>query len=297
MNYSERIRSGMMMGILTLGVCGYAFGEANSTNVVVSPPAVTASTSTVAKPHSTNAVPVHHTPQLVAVESRPLVAEEGSSWLARVPVGAEAGDEWWMNRFEIGTRVTSFELTDATRPMNNRFLGSINVLKEDQDHAPTKLYANAWVLKWLGVGLSYEKMGVITWTEKPDDDPYTDGTLEVDGPILSLLAAWPNSTRFTPFAEVGQWMMSGTFKADSEWANAHGIDGFQDFEVTKEQGGQVWGGGCAIQITRNVEMDVVYRQIKGSLLVDHILLGDVVRSDRKFPLDSTWMGAGVKYRF
>jgi opacity protein-like surface antigen len=204
---------------------------------------------------------------------------------------------WWRNRFEIGTRITSFELTDAKRPMDNRFLGSINRLKEDENYAPTKVYANAWLLQWLGVGLSYESIGAETWTEKPDVQPYTDGTFNVGGPILSAFAAWPNSTRFTPFAEVGQWFMSGSVDADPAWANAHGIEGYQDFEITECKGGSVLGAGCAIQLTRHVELDVIYRQIKASIMVDHLLLGSVAQSGREFPLDSNWMGAGIKYRF
>lgn len=315
MNCSETIRSGMMLGILTLGFYGYAASEPLTTNgtraadAVVAPPAVTAPTNAVALPHSTNvvavhhaatnAIPVYHTPQIVAVEAAPPAVEEGASWLDRVPVGAEEGDDWWRNRIDIGTRITSFQLAEKESPPGKNYLGSINMLKEEQDYTPTKLYANAWVLEWLGIGLSYEKLGEKTWTDngEPGSVPYTDGTFNVGGPILSALAAWPNSTRFTPFVEVGQWFMSGSVDLNPAWANAHGIDGYQEFEITKYKGGMVLGGGCAIQLTRNVEMDLIYRQIKASILVDHILLGSVAHSDSEFPLDSTWMGAGVKYRF
>ncbi len=327
MNCSETMRSGMMMSLLMLGAWGYAASEPLSTNAAASLHAGTASPNAVAMPHSTNTlvihhstngaaaaagvtnkpvvhaatntVPVHHAPQIVAVEAAPEIEEEGASWVDRIPVGVEEGDDWWRNRIEIGTRITSFQLAEKESPPGKNYLGSINMLKEEQDYTPTKLYANAWVLEWLGVGLSYEKLGEKTWTDngEPGSVPYTDGTFNVGGPILSALVAWPNQSRFTPFAEVGQWFMSGSVDLNPAWANAHGIDGYQEFEITKYKGGMVWGGGCAIQLTRNIEMDLIYRQIKASILVDHILLGSVAHADSEFPLDSSWMGAGVKYRF
>jgi hypothetical protein len=310
MNLKMNWRPDLVTLCLVCGIGGLAFAEPaldGATNAipaaaVASETAVSTNAARVAL-DATNAVGTTGVAtNQPAAETVPVVpalttAEVEPRWFSRIEPDPEEGDGWWLNRFEIGTRVTSFELTDAKRPMDNRFLGSINVLKEDEDLSPTKLYANAWVLKWLGVGISYEKMGIKTWTEKPDVEPYTDGTFDVDGPILSLLACWPNSTRFTPFAEVGQWLMSGSFSADPEWANAHGIDGYQDFEVVKEEGGMVWGVGCAVQITRHVEMDVLYRQIEGALIVDHVLLGGVQHAGKKFPLDSNWMGAGIKYRF
>ncbi len=313
MSFNNTWRSGILISVLAWGVGYSAAAEPVSTNdtsavgsgapaiAVMAPSnAVSTAETTTNQPvvqAATNEVPTPIPAIISSFEPAPSALEDGLEWMERIPVDVEEGDEWWRNRVEIGTRITSFELTDKQSPPDNNFLGSINTLKEDQDYTPTKLYANVWVLEWLGVGLSYEKMGAETWTEEPGYESYTDGTFELDGPILSLLAAWPNSTRFTPFVEVGQWMMSGSFKANSDWGNAHGIDGYQDLEVAKEKGGFVFGGGCAIQLTRHLEMDVLYRQITASVEVDHVLLGTVRASGREFPLDSSWLGLGIKYRF
>jgi len=204
---------------------------------------------------------------------------------------------WWKNRFEIGTRMTSYSLKDTSRPMDNRFLGSINELKEDQDYAPYKFFANVWLLKWLGAGISYEKVSAMTWTVEPGEESYSDGTFVMDGPIFSALAAWPNRTRFTPFAELGWMAMSGSFEEDPAWANAHGRLNYQRFEIVEKKGGDVWGFGCAIQLYRQVELDFIFRRLKASVVVDHILLGNIQHNDREFPMDSDWYGMGLKYRF
>jgi opacity protein-like surface antigen len=120
----------------------------------------------------------------------------------------------------------------------------------------------------------------------------------VDGPILSVLVALPNRTRFTPFVEVGRLFVTySSVEINPAWGNAHGIDGYQTFEIVNTKDGSVLGVGCSIQLSRSIEMDVIYRQIKASVVVDHILLDNVQNNDREFPLDSSWLGAGVQYRF
>jgi hypothetical protein len=88
-------------------------------------------------------------------------------------------------------------------------------------------------------------------------------------------------------------LISGSFDSNPAWSKG----GYQDMEVTGTKDGTVLGLGCAIQLGKRVEMDLIYRQIKAALVVDHVLNGSVRASDREFPLDSTWMGAGIKYRF
>lgn len=222
-----------------------------------------------------------------------------SQWFERTDIEFLEIQPWWKNRFDIGTRITMYNLTDTSRPYVNGegFLGSINKLKEDQNYAPVKVFANAWPLKWVGAGISYEKISAKTWTDKPGETGYSDGTFSVNGPILSLLGAWPNHTRFTPFAEIGQMVMSESVDVNPEWANAHGIQGYQDFNITDTKGGTVLGAGCAIQLKKGFEMDILYRQITASVIVDHTHLGVIEQHDREFPLDSNWFGIGLKYRF
>jgi opacity protein-like surface antigen len=229
----------------------------------------------------------------------PAAYTEGSqaSWLDRIEREEQEGQSWWENRLEVGTRITLYTLTDTERHGDESFLGSINRLKEDDDYLPVKLYANFWLREWAGVGLSYEKISAVTWTAKEGVDGYSDGTFSVHGPILSALLAWPNQTRFTPFAELGQMLMFSSVKTDPEWANAHGIPNYQDFVITDEKGGFLWGVGCAFQLNRELELDAIFRQINASVIVDHTLGGHVRHGDKEFPLDSDWFGVGLKYRF
>lgn len=290
MKFSRTLQAGMIVGVLAFGLCSHAAVEQPATNSVVATAAVT---NQPVNHVATNQVPIPAAHKAVPVEPIPLAVGEEPSWMDRLPAGVEEGDEWWRNRVEIGTRITTYTLTDKSRPDNNHYLGSINRLKEDQDYTPTKVFANVWPLKWVGAGISYEKISAVTWTEEPGETSYSDGTFVAKGPILSLLAAYPNGTRFTPFAEAGMMLISGSFDANPAWSQGD----YQDMKVTGTKDGTVLGLGCAIQLGKRVEMDLIYRQIKAALVVDHVLNGSVRASDREFPLDSTWMGAGIKYRF
>ncbi len=270
------------------------------TNAVPHPPAAATNRVVIPPPPPPGIEPVPprvvpHTPRETLEEA----ATVSPRWLERQP-REELPAPWQLaSRLELGTRLTAGTLTDTSRPMDNRFLGSINKLKDDQDLSPYKVFANYWLLDWIGVGVSYEKLAAKTWSEGEEQGvliPYTDGTFEADGPILSLLAAYPNRTRLTPFAELGYLFFTGSFDAAPEWGNAHGIEGYQDFAIVQENGGFVWGLGCAAQLWRNWEVDILFRQITASVVVNHVIGSDTRPNDYEFPLDSNWFGFGVKYR-
>lgn len=291
MKISSRSFAGIVTTILAFCVSISVQGNTNTNTDGV----MLSTTQEAVKAESVDMAEILSSSPIVPAQSLPDAGRDSWGWIDREPVEMEEGQPWWEDRVEIGTRITKYELTDTER---NTFLGSINELKEDQNYNPIKFYADVWPVKWVGVGVSYETISAETWTTgESGQEGYSDGTFTVDGPILSLLVALPNRTRFTPFAEVGKMFMSSSVDVNSDWANAHGIQDYQSFEITDEEGGDVWGIGCSIQLTRNIEMDVIYRQIEASVKVDHVLLGHIQQQNCEFPLDSDWFGAGVKYRF
>jgi len=214
-------------------------------------------------------------------------------------VFAETVKDVLVNKVEVGTRVTMFELKDKSRPMSNRYLGSINKLDEDQDYTPIKAFLKYWPVDWAGVGVSYDKIRAETITDKPGEARYSDGTFQIEGPIYSLTLAMPNKTAVTPYVELGWMNLSGSFEAASGWANARGIDGYQMLVIRKTEGGGTWGAGCDIRIKDGWSCNLLYREVDAELTVDHVLNGELnlANSNRKFDLSSRFYGGGVSYRF
>ena len=214
-------------------------------------------------------------------------------------VFAQKTKEVLVNKVQVGTRVTMFELKDKERPLNNRYLGSINKLDEDQDYAPIKAFLKYWPVDWAAVGVSYDKIRAETLTDEPGKPSYTDGTLQLDGPIYSLTFALPNKTPVTPYVELGWMDVSGSFDGNSSWSNAHGIDGYQTLVIRKSDGGATWGVGCDIQIKGGWACNLLYREIDAEMTVDQVIMGSIneANSNRKFDLSSRFFGGGVSYRF
>ncbi len=211
----------------------------------------------------------------------------------------DEGDSWFVNRFDVGTRATSYALKETKRPPSNHFLGSINTLDEDQDYAPFKVFLNYWPVQWAGVGITREKFSAVTLTEEPGEVTYTDGTFELDGPIFYLTFALPNKTPVTPFVEFGRMNLSASFESNPAWANAHRIQGYQNLVVREVNGGDMWAVGCDIHIKKGWSCNLIYREIKADIVVDHVLLGSLNQSNsnRPFDLSSSFVGGGISYRF
>jgi len=210
------------------------------------------------------------------------------------------GTSWFANRLVVGTRITSYGLKEKERPLNNRYLGSINKIDEDQDYMPTKIFLNYFPVPWGGVGVSYEKIRAVTITDwKAGVGAYSDGTFEVDGPIFYGILALTNRTRVTPFVELGMMIPSGSFEANSAWANAHGIQGYQNLVVQDVHGGEEWAVGCDIRIKEGWSCNLIYREITAEMIVDHVLQGSVneQNSNRSFDISSRFVGGGISYHF
>ncbi len=208
-------------------------------------------------------------------------------------------DTWKHPSFQIGTRVIQVELTDTTRgtPFNDSFVGSITEITEEQDTAPNKLYVQARIPKtpcWLGV--SYDHVRAQTMDDSDGDGLADsgggDGAVDVEGYIAYLQAAWDNTTRFTPFIQVGYAFYDCNFEENANWSNggqkAMTLDSTTGFELA---------AGLGIRIYRNLSADVFYRQMAMDDITGEYTMNGDKMSDVIYTMSYTGFGAGINCRF
>jgi hypothetical protein len=157
---------------------------------------------------------------------------------AEIPV--EMGDSLWnrgldqlRGRVEIGLRFKWYTFDDDRRPKDGSddYLGSINAQLEDEDRMPL-LFVSCIINPYLSVGLTYDKVSSITWTQADADKNggvgYTDGTIDADGPVLFVMGYYPNDSIVTPFVEVGVVFYSVDFDhTNPDWQHAHSTQNYQ----------------------------------------------------------------------
>ena len=191
------------------------------------------------------------------------------------------------NKLEIGTRITHVVLLEDSRgePYNGSFVGSITMLKEDQDYLPTKFYVQYKFMPCLGIGLSYDRVGAEAW-----DHGGTDGTTVLSGPLLYLLGCYPNSTKFTPFCELGAAFYSADFDAASGWS----MPG-KDFVLDNTQGFYL-ALGCDWQIMEQFSVNVYGRYVDSDVdgVYTHPVNSD---EDIIFTMSHLAFGVGAKFTF
>ena len=193
------------------------------------------------------------------------------------------------NRLEIGTRSTCFALLENKRdtPRENSFVGTVNRLKEDQHLAPFKPYVQYKVLSFLGVGASYDDFGAEAW-----DNEGTDGTAELSGPMVYLLASYPNPFPLVPFCELGAAFYSAEFHKSSGW----GHDRSNKHIDLNDPKGYYVALGCDVLVHkrwtvnlygRYTNVDVDGSWFDGTKTHDNVI----------FTMSHASIGLGVKYCF
>lgn len=216
--------------------------------------------------------------------------------------------EWWQN-FEIGTRSTYFWLRDYQRgaiqlPGNEgNYYGSINELKDVQDLWPYKIFVDYKFTPYWGLELTWDRIQAKTWTQVDPTSPigfggYTDGTLDLIGPELSVFARYPNDTLFTPYAGVGAVYYFASNTDDPTWAHPYG-DFYQSFAPNNTWGWVVYGG-CDIKISGPWSADLLVRYTKVNVDGTHYQgfgSADGIGGEFTFPLSNIAAGLGVRYSF
>lgn len=203
---------------------------------------------------------------------------------------AIAGDSFFEShtagKLEVGTRVMSFILLDDTSPEGDSFVGSITMLREDQDYLPIRLFAQYKITPIVGVGVSYDKVGIEAW-----DTGGTDGTTVLSGPLLYVLGRYPNSTAFTPYGELGTAFYFAKFEEDSGWGKSNG----KEFVLDDPQGYYV-AVGCDWQADEHWAVDVYSRYMNVDVKGAYMMLGSK-QEDILFTSSNLAFGLGVKYAF
>ncbi len=220
------------------------------------------------------------------------------------------------NHLEIGTRVVFFSLTDSS----GEFLGTINKLKEEQNGAPTQLFATWMFLPYVGVDFSWTHVKARTYTDSADS--HSDGSIEMSGPAFSILGRYPvpmhmgdKTFIMAPYASLGFAMLSRDFETQEWWTLGYGSPTqWEEYgQPTTSLGGYhreinvsdstefVLAGGLAIQAFNGLSVDLYLRympaEADATFTRRYNKTGYEETLNGSFTLDSIGYGVGIRYSF
>lgn len=219
-------------------------------------------------------------------------AGEGQTKKGESPAEDQFFQEHIHNHLEIGTRALGYSFKDNTRgePFNGSYLGSLNEIYEHQNYAPTKVFAQYKFSPYGGVGVAYDSFEAGTGSS-PDGEDGGDGDFELRGIYFYLVGTLDNSSRFTPYAELGIGLYGADFVAKEEWSN----DGQRAFNPDNPNG-VAFAIGCDIELKPQWSLGLYLRHMSVDVDVDYLYEGDV-QSKGNFDLAHYSYGLGVKYSF
>jgi len=211
------------------------------------------------------------------------------------PRSGDAADQFIDSHIHLGTRVTWFILDDRQRhvDMSDSFYGSITELRACQDMIPYKLFADVMLNPYVGVEVTWDRIQADTITRS---DGHNDGTLDLKGPMASLLGRYPNASRFTPYGGVGLAWFKADFKEDPLWQRPYG-DFEQEFDMD-DTWGWIVSLGLSARIWEQWSADLYYRHTGVSVDGVHWhWYHQQPTSSFTFPLSNEALGLGVRYEF
>ncbi|MBI3987248.1 MAG: hypothetical protein HY343_10025 [Lentisphaerae bacterium] len=240
----------------------------------------------------------------------------------REPVEGRSGfmDGMLADRLALGTRLTVFTLQTDNKKY---FMGFIDVLEEEQDLWPTKVFAQWLFTPYVGLELTWDQVAAKLWNS--EDIPHDDGMLSLRGPIVTLFGQYPNETIFTPYAGVGAGWFLADFDPNPIWHNGFGYEmtwdqAVADYEAWRAAGSPEWPNngyqrilepedtyglvltaGSSIGINRRWAADLYLRYMWADVDAHYTrrVFGEVIddRGTFTFPLSNFAAGLGVKYLF
>lgn len=212
---------------------------------------------------------------------------------------------WISQRLQLGARIHYYNLKDTRRSgptgvRNNNirinFIGSLWGLDEIQDYVPRFFIQYAFV-PYFGIGATYDHIAAKTLDTPVEIKNYSqgDGDVEVWGPMLYLFARYPNSTRFTPFAEVGWAYYYAHFDESAEWASVG--PGYR-FEVDDTEG-YFLAAGLDFTLNDHWHAQAYWRRLYDAK-VDaraYFSTGSRVGRAGAFPMECQMLALGMSYEF
>lgn len=192
-----------------------------------------------------------------------------------------------------GMRILHVSLLSRKKgdPFEDSFIGSINELKANQDYAPLRPYIQVTFpikMARVGAGAGFERMSVATM-----DQAGGGGDIRSDIWSVYLVTSYPNSSRFTPFGELGWSAYRNRFDPLPEWHRG----GLCNFELDNSSALHV-GLGCDFRIAEHFFINLYARYADVDVKGVYIFRGDERPPDPfKFTLEHIAYGAGVQCRF
>lgn len=160
-------------------------------------------------------------------------------------IEAKADTGSWM----IGTRWTRFSLQDDTRGTrdNNSFMGTVTMLKDEQDDSPNKVFVQYRLVKspfWIGASYDHVRASA-------SDEGGSDGSVDLKGLIPYVQARWENETRVVPYVEAGLAFYQVSFDESAGWS----AGGQRSVKLDDSVMGEEIAGGAAIRVYKSLSLD------------------------------------------
>lgn len=169
------------------------------------------------------AEPAHSIERKTDTEVLPALASETNAPAPNKSVDSEDHDRWVKDRLLIGTRSAYRILTNEDSGHrggtygSGTFLGTIYALDESQDLSPFKPFIAYNLTKYISVELAFDQEEADTVAASGSVDK-SDGSITLEGPTLTLIGKYPNSSLFTPYLGVGIGFFAADFKESAHWA-------------------------------------------------------------------------------
>lgn len=227
------------------------------------------------------------------------------------PTVQKVYDDYIVNHFEAGLRITHFQFKDPTKytyDANGNLSGGYTAgistydLEEEQSYVPA-LYLRYNVIEYLSLQFSWEYIKGKAWNIQVAPYPQgSDGSLELSGPSFSVYGRYPiefeniDDFKVIPYAGVGIVFFSADFEQDADW-HAGGLRNMQADDTT----GYLLSLGTSITLYKNIEADLSISSLTASSDARYWYRGrateDNPDAEWEFPVDSWLYQLAIKYAF
>ncbi|MFT5726155.1 MAG: outer membrane protein W [Desulforhopalus sp.] len=230
-------------------------------------------------------------------------------------------DKYITGRLLIGTRMSSRSLTDSDsghvggRYGSGTYLGTIYSIDEVQDYVPYLFFLKYFFSEYIAAELAYDSVtGETVATSIGYSGVKSDGDITISGPTLSLVAHYPNSTKFSPYVSLGLGFYSADFDEAAPWALGYKdpsqyealgspsttYGGRTREMVVDSDVGILFGLGCTYAFTDNwlLDLSMQYTQVDVDATFNGYTNGVLdTEQDGLFPMDNVALRLGLAYQF